>query len=86
MLIEPTDSSTVVGSGSRINEVLMFRPGGPSTITVPSFLINDDNVGLESHEFYPIRFNTSFNRDINYGLNSRITIRDDDGKFLSFVT
>lgn len=84
MLIEPTDSQTVVESGSSINQVLLFRPGDPSTMTVP-FDITDDDVGLETLESYPIIFNTSFNTGINYGLNSMISIADDDGKYLPLI-
>uniref|UniRef100_A0A1X7VF48 Calx-beta domain-containing protein n=1 Tax=Amphimedon queenslandica TaxID=400682 RepID=A0A1X7VF48_AMPQE len=84
VIAEPMDSQTVVESGSRINQALLFRPGGASTMNVP-FGITDDNVGLETLESYPIIFNTSFNTGVNYGLNSRITITDDDDVNVMFV-
>ncbi len=80
--------SSVVVSGVQYSQSIYF-PAGSQAFTpvfIPSFMINDDQVGLESLEEYQLMMtDTSRVLNVVLGQPTTISIADEDGKINGFT-
>ena len=78
-----TQPSSVIVSGVQYSQSIYFPAGSQSftPVLIPSFMIDDDQVGLESLEEYQLMM-TDASRILNVALGqpTTISIADDDGK------
>ena len=75
-----TQPSTVIVSGSDVDSTVIFQVGDVSVL-LPSFIITDDIIGLETDEIYQLNLFSSIpSQNIALGKPTAIAITDDDGK------
>ena len=81
-----TQPLTVEISGVEVNEAIKFTAHGAQSQGLPSFIIINDTVALETIEQYNLSFHfSSITNGVIFGFGTIIQIIDDDGKKIYLV-